>query len=125
MARKPLHDVLCEILGTSSLDENDRCYFCPPANMQLEHPCITYSLSNDVSVFADNIHYKNFQRYTVTVIDEDPDSKIPNKLRSLPYCTSDRNFAIDGLNHFVHALYHSGPRIKEEDDNETEMGSNG
>lgn len=119
MARKALHDVLCEVLGTSPSAENDRCYFCPPASIQLEYPCMIYNYSNNISDFADNIHYRNSQRYTITVIDEDPDSKIPNRLRELPYCISDRTFVIDGLNHFVHTLYYNGPRIKEENNEQS------
>lgn len=108
MAKKPLHDVLCEALGS------EYCYFEPPASIKMKYPCIRYNYSNDQDEFADNIHYRHFKRYTVTIIDRDPDSKIPDRLRELPYCSSDRNYVVDGLSHFVFTLFYSGSRIKEE-----------
>lgn len=108
MAKAALDDILCGVL------ENQNCYFEPPASIDMNYPCIVYHYTNDDDTFADNIHYQRSKRYTVIVIDEDPDSKIPERLKELPYCTSDRNYDLDGLSHFVHTLYFSGPRIKEE-----------
>lgn len=115
MERPVLHDILCKVLGSSC------CYFDPPGEPNMKYPCIVYHYTNDDDNFADNIHYRRSKRYTVTVIDEDPDSKIPDRLKELPYCTSDRNFASDGLSHFVHTLYFSGPIIKEEKNNEQDQ----
>lgn len=116
MERPALHDLLCEILpGPFPEEEGSHCYFQPPSNTQIYYPCIIYNYTNDLDDFADNIHYRHSKRYTVTIIDEDPDSKIPEKMtQRFPYCTSDRNFADDDLNHFVYTLYYSGPRIKGE-----------
>lgn len=109
MARMALHDILCWVLGSPN------CYFEAPSNDEMLHPCMIYNYTNDVDDFADNIHYRRSRRYTITVIDEDPDSKIPSKLtETLPYCVLDRIFAVDGLTHFVFTLVFSGPRIKEE-----------
>lgn len=121
MAQMPLHDLLCEVLGGpfSDKDDPDHCYFERPSNTQMHYPCIVYNYTNDDDTFADNIHYISSKRYTVTIIDEDPDSKIPEKLKNrFSYCSSDRNFATKGLNHFVYTLHYSGPRIKEESNNE-------
>lgn len=119
MGRPALHDLLCEVLpGPFPEEEEDHCYFQPPSNTQLYYPCIVYNYTNDSDDFADNIHYRHSKRYTVTIIDEDPDTKIPEKLvNKFPYCTSDRNFESDGLHHSVYTLYYSGPRIKEENEN--------
>lgn len=114
MAKRALHDILCEVLDNSLSDGKNRCYFEPPANVDMEYPCIVYKHNNDTSVFADNIHYQKFKRYSITVIDVDPDSKIPERLSGVLYCSSDRNFVVDGLHHFVYTLYYNGPRIKEE-----------
>ena len=124
MAKRPLHDILCEVLGSRN------CYFEPPDGKDMNYPCIVYNYTNDDTDFADNIHYRESKRYTVTIhvlkkllidkniIDDDPDSRIPSRLKKLPYCSSDRNFASDGLSHFVYTLFYSGPRIKEEENNE-------
>lgn len=118
MAKQALHDILCGVLGAPFPDGESHVYFSPPDGMQLSYPCIIYSYSNDLDDFADNIHYRSFKRYSVTIIDEDPDSKIPERLIQLPYCSSDRNFNTEGLSHFVYTLFYSGPRIKEENKNE-------
>lgn len=118
MERPALHDILCGVLGAPFPDGEDHCYFEAPGEPGMKYPCIVYNYTNDDDDFADNIHYRSSKRYTVTIIDEDPDSKIPNRLKQLPYCTSDRNFAVKGLSHFVHTLYYNGPRIKEENKNE-------
>ena len=120
MARLALHDILCNVLGGPFSDKDDpwHCYFSPPDGKQMKYPCIVYKYTNDFDEFADNIPYKSSKRYIVTVIDEDPDSKIPGKLKeTLPYCTSDRNFETEGLSHFVYTLFYDGPRIKEEENN--------
>lgn len=117
MGKKPLHDILCELLGAPFPDGENHCYFQPPANLQMKYPCIKYNYTNDLDLFADDLHYKHDKRYTVTVIDEDPDSEIADRMRTLLYCSSDRNFVMDGLNHFVYTLYYNGPRIKEESKN--------
>lgn len=118
MVKQALHDILCGVLGAPFPDGEDHCYFEPPADIAMKYPCIRYNYTNDNDDFADNIHYRNSKRYTVTVIDEDPDSKIPDKLKNaLPYCVLDRVFTVDGLKHFPHTLYFSGPRIKEENEN--------
>lgn len=115
MEQPALHDLLCEILGS------EHCYFNPPADIFMSYPCIVYNYTNDMDDFADNIHYRHSKRYTITIIDEDPDSKIPSKMRELPYCSSDRNFASSGLSHFVFSLHYSGPRIKEILENESDV----
>lgn len=109
MARPALHDLLRAIV--------EHCYFEPPADIQLQYPCIVYHHTNDRDDFADDKHYRKSKRYTVTIIDEDPDSEIPDRLKELPYCSSDRNFSVDGLSHFVYTLFYNGPRIKEENNN--------
>lgn len=117
-----LHSVLCQVLKAPFPDGEDHCYFEPPANKQIHYPCIVYKYENDEDDFADNIRYRTSKRYTVTIIDEDPDSEIPMRLKDrFPYCTSEgnRNFVVDGLRHFVYTLFYSGPRVinKEGDNN--------
>lgn len=109
-----LHSMLCEVLNAPFPDGYDHCYFEPPSNTQIFYPCIIYNYINDKDEYADNVIYRSFKRYKVTVIDADPDSKIPERMKSLPYCSSDRNYTSDGLKHFVYTLYHRGPRIKKE-----------
>ena len=54
---------------------------------------------------ADNGNYNRRIRYTVTVIDSDPDSEIVNRVSMLPYCYFDRHYVQDNLNHDVFEIY--------------------
>lgn len=98
-SREELHEVLCSILGSRYV------YFQPPESLKLHYPCIVYSLSKINTTFANNSPYIRRKRYSVTVIDEDPDSTIPDKIGALPMCTFDRPYASDNLNHYVYDLY--------------------
>lgn len=97
--RLKLHEFLCGILGSRN------CYYSPPADMQIIYPCIIYTLDGNYPLFADNLPYFNNLRWMITVIDEDPDSELTEKMMKVPQCRFDRSFTSDGLNHFVFTLY--------------------
>lgn len=80
-------------------------YFSPPASKDMQYPCIRYEFSNFSTDYADNANYLIRRRYTITVIDYDPDSNIPMELLKIPLCRSDRNYIADGLCHFVFTIY--------------------
>lgn len=94
-----LQELLEELL------DSENVYFQPPANVQISYPCIVYSRDNADTEFANNIPYRYTKRYEVTVIDRDPDSNIPDKIKQLPMCTFSRFFTVDNLNHDVFTLY--------------------
>lgn len=100
--RDELHEILCEDLG------NRNCYFSPPSNIRMKYPCILYEYEGIATRHADDIRYLNARRYSVTVIDECPDSRIPGVLfmdERLKYLREDRVYTADGLNHFTFTLY--------------------
>lgn len=97
--RLNLQTQLEDILGTRAV------YFQPPANVQMEYPCIVYTRDNARTRFAGNLPYRYVKRYQVTIIDRDPDSPIPDKVAALPMCIFDRSFVADNLNHDVFNLY--------------------
>lgn len=82
-----------------------KVYFQPPANVQMEYPCIVYARDYADTRFADNSPYRHTKRYQVTVIDRDPDSDVPDKVAALPLCRFDRAFVADNLNHDVFRLF--------------------
>lgn len=99
-SRLELHEILCDILGSRN------CYFTPPPGIKMDYPAIVYELSNIQVTYADNIIYKDKKRYSVMVIDEDPDSQIPDRiLKNCLYTTSDRVFVTDGLYHFTFTMF--------------------
>lgn len=114
MGTIPLHDLLSNVLKEVNDKYAKNCYYEPPSNIKIKYPCIIYHLSNDQNRFADNIIHKRYKRYTVTIIDTNPDSKIPDKLQEIPYCSLDRVFSSSGLTNFIYNLFYDGKRIKEE-----------
>lgn len=97
--RLELQGLLEMILGTRHV------YFQPPANVQLQFPCIVYRRDSMETLFAGNLPYRHTKRYEVTVIDRDPESEIPDKIAALPMCLFSRAFTADNLNHDVFNLY--------------------
>lgn len=88
----------------SGLPEAD-VHFQPPTGTQMGYPAIVYSRGRAETDFADNLPYRRAQAYTVTVIHKDPDNDIRDKIAALPYCSYDRWYANDGLNHDVYTLF--------------------
>lgn len=99
-SRLKLHEIFCEILG------NRNVYFQPPASVRLNFPCIIYERSNVDALIADDTNYITKKQYTVTVIDKNPDSELPDKVGNLPYCSFERFFVSDNLNHDVFKIYY-------------------
>lgn len=99
--RLELHEKFCELLGSRY------AYFQPPENLKMNYPCIKYSRSGIDQRYADNLLYKNMDRYEVIVVDFDPDSKISTYiLNTFPMCRFDRNYISDNLHHTVFTLYY-------------------
>lgn len=99
MDRLQLQEVLEGLLGTSQV------YFQPPNNVQMEYPCIVYKRDTANTAFAGNLPYRHTKRYQVTVIDQNPDSLIPDKVAQLPMCIHNRHFSVGHLNHDIYILY--------------------
>ncbi len=72
----------------------------------MRYPCILYVRSGIEIGFADDNPYIHDKEYTVTVIDPDPDSVIPDKIAKLPKCRFDRHYTADNLNHDVFTIFY-------------------
>jgi len=81
-------------------------YFQTPENTLMKYPCIRYERDQEDKKYASNKSYSRTKRYQLTIIDEDPDSVIPDKVGDLPMCTFQRFYAQDQLNHTVYSLYY-------------------
>lgn len=100
-SRLTLDSELRTILGSNNV------YFQPPEGFKMHYPCIVYEKSRVNTRYADNRVYQGRNRYSVTVIDPDPDTEIPDKLlTSFMYCRSDRDFVSDTLHHYAFDLYY-------------------
>ena len=80
-------------------------YFSPPASISMKYPCIRYEFSNFNTEYADDQSYLVTKRYTATVIDYDPDSRLPEEMLKIKHCSSDRPYVVDGLYHFVFTIF--------------------
>lgn len=90
-----------EILGSRKV------YFQPPETMKIDYPCIIYFKSNLPISYANNGIYKQKQGYTVTYVDKNPDSEMPNTiLHSFEYIRIDSYYRSEGLNHTKFILYY-------------------
>lgn len=98
-SRLELHDVLKAIAGDHPV------YFQPPGEPGMKYPCIVYERDGGDTTFADNVPYQTVKRYSVTVIDADPDSAIPDQIAKLPMCAPSQAFRADNLNHDVFTLF--------------------
>ena len=106
--RLDLHEKLVSILG-----DPKHVYFQPPESVKLDYPCIIYRLTNFFKRYADNGRYISCRRYEITLITKDPDNDLVDKLVELPYCTFDRYFVSENLNHYIFLLYHDGKLTEE------------
>lgn len=106
-SRLELHQAFEQILveAKEQTNRDGRVYFQPESNITLEYPCIVYERAQARTEFAENRPYRYTKRYTVTVIDQDVDSPIPDLIAALPQCTHDRFFVNDQLNHDVFDVY--------------------
>lgn len=97
--RLELQALFEELLGSRNV------YFQPPETIKLNYPCIIYERSSNKAIHANNNPFVLFHKYTVTLIDKNPDTVLPDKLHSLPKTNFDRSFVNDNLYHYVFTIY--------------------
>ena len=98
--RLKLHELLVKIPGVKKV------YFQPPDTVVMEYPAIVYALSALDPVYADDKKYFNKTKYSITVIDRNPDTEIYHKILELRYSAFNTHFVSANLNHYVCSLYY-------------------
>lgn len=98
--REQLGKLLRSILGSNEV------YFQRPESKKMDYPAIVYALSGIPSLYADDGVYLSGRKYSVTLIDKDPDSPFVEKIAALPTCRFDRPYRADNLNHWVFTLHY-------------------
>lgn len=84
----------------------DNVYYQPPENLKMKYPCIRYEKEDIDTDFADDRTYNKTSEYLLTVIGDDPDTDIPDRLlEELQHCTFDRRYISDNLYHDVLRVY--------------------
>lgn len=99
-SRQDLQKLLETLLGSKQV------YYQKPENVKMQYPAIVYSKSRIDTKKADDTVYKKDTRYDLTVIDRRPDNPVVEKLLELPYCSYDRHYKSDNLNHDALTIYY-------------------
>ena len=99
-SREELHLTLKKLL------ESENVYYQGPESELMKYPAIRYSKKDIRSTFANNSVYSTKDCYELIVIDSEPDNPVIKKLLALPYCSYDRWYAADNLNHDVLTIYY-------------------
>ena len=81
-------------------------YFQPPTTTKLSYPAIVYQLDTANDQHADDRLYRRLYRYSLTYITKNPEDPMTDKIDDLQYCTFNRFFASDNLNHYVYTIYY-------------------
>ena len=98
--RLELHSLLQELLGSSNV------YYQPPESIKMEYDAIRYSKKDIMSIHADDNKYVMRDCYELIVIDRLHDHPVIKRLLALPYCSYDRHYVADNLNHDVLTIYY-------------------
>lgn len=99
-SRLDLQSKLEELFGSKNV------YYQPPSSIKMTYPAIVYTKAKIDTKPANNKTYCASTRYDITVIDRLPDNPVVLKLLELPYCSYDRQYKSDNLNHDVLTLYY-------------------
>lgn len=97
--RLELQSILEELL------ESRNVYYQPPESVKMLYPAIRYTKSDIRSRHANNAKYSNFTQYEITVIDDEPDNPVIQKILDLPLSSFNRHYVSDNLNHDTIILY--------------------
>lgn len=98
-SRIDLQTILEGILGSRNV------YFQPPSSVRMHYPAIKYSIKDIEKRPANDSAYRKLPSYELILIDKNPDSQFIEKILDLPYCSYDRHYESDNLNHDVFTLY--------------------
>lgn len=79
-------------------------YYQPPETFKMTYPCIIYDLSRDNLLHADDFAYARKKVYSVTIVDRDPDSEIPDSFSEMFNVGMERHYTADNLHHFIYTI---------------------
>ena len=98
--RLDLQSLLEGLLGSRNV------YYQPPESIKMQYDAIRYSKKNIRTMYANNSKYSMKDCYELVVISVKPDNPVIKKLLELPYCSYDRHYVADNLNHDVLTIYY-------------------
>ena len=98
--RLDLQSLLEDMLGSKNV------YYQPPESIKMQYDAIRYSKKTIRSTYANDRKYSMRDCYELIVIAKRPDNPVIKKLLALPYCSYDRHYVADNLNHDVLTIYY-------------------
>lgn len=98
--RLKLQSLLEELL------ESENVYYRAPEAGKMSYPAIKYSKQTIRKDHANDKAYSMKDCYQLIVIAKLPDHPVIKKLLELPYCSYDRYYVADNLNHDVLTIYY-------------------
>lgn len=82
-------------------------YFQPPANITMRYPAIVYNKTDKFRQFGNDGVYIRKQEYQLTVIENNPDSDVAEKIEDhFQYCVINQYLNADNLNQTHLKLYY-------------------
>lgn len=105
--RIELDSILAGIINITEPDGDRHIYFNPPPSVRMKYPAIRYSLGNINTDFANNRTYRTVPSFEVTLIDENPDTEFLKPILDIPYCSFNRFYKADNLNHWVFIIHNN------------------
>lgn len=99
-SRLELQSKFEDVLGSRNV------YFQPPSSVRMQYPAIVYSRKDIEGRFANDKIYRKLPCYEAILIDKNPDSEFIDKILDLPYCSFDRHYEVDNLNHDVFTIFY-------------------
>lgn len=85
--------------------ESRNVYYQTPTSSGMKYPAIKYKKARFDVKHANDIKYASLTCYELIVIAKQPDHPVIQKLMELPYCSYDRHYTADNLNHDALTLY--------------------
>ena len=98
--RLDLQSLLEDMLGSKNV------YYQPPESIKMQYDAIRYSKKTIRPTSANDGKYSMRDCYELIVIAKRPDNPVIKKLLALPYCSYDRHYVADNLNHDVLTIYY-------------------
>lgn len=71
----------------------------------MKYPAIVYGLNDIRSMYANDGVYLLGSKYSLTLINQDPDSDLVDKVAHLPACRFNRHYTKDNLHHNVFEIF--------------------
>lgn len=92
-----------------SVEGVKKVYYQPPESVKLKYPCIIYDMDSLNTKHADNSRYLSIPKFSITLIDFDPESEIQREILDLDGCriSFNRHFTSDNLHHWSYDLYYT------------------